>query len=175
MRERPALLRFSAYDFEEIAAGVLEEQLAITHPPQACKLQELVDSGLVLARQLRSEPLVRASVGLALDKGPWTSTAHRPPHVDRPEQAAPERGEDQSELLPHVDVADTAELLVGTFSGVQLLPQLRRQCQDLERRVVVMFERFLPSIAVPAVLTRLDITLDRAQRILAELGVQSAA
>ena len=54
---------------EELALGVFEEQLAISLPPQAGKLQELVDSGLVLALRLRTEPLVRASVGLALDQG----------------------------------------------------------------------------------------------------------
>jgi hypothetical protein len=78
----------------------------------------------------------------------------------------------QGELLPHVDVAETAELLVGSFSGVQLLSQLRCQRQDLERRVVVMFEHFLPSIAVPAVLARLDISVERAERVLAQAQVQ---
>ncbi|MEU3855675.1 ScbR family autoregulator-binding transcription factor [Streptomyces sp. NPDC029554] len=161
---------------EEIAAGVLEEQLPITLPPQACKLQELVDSGLVLARRLQSEPLVRASVGLALDQG--AMDLDRTPAfqmwINHSMQRLSE-AKAQGELLPHVDAADTAELLVGTFSGVQLLSQLRCQRQDLEHRVVVMFEHFLPSIAVPAVLARLDITHDRAQRILAEHEEESAA
>src|SRR5690606_12396956 len=54
---------------EELALGIFEEQLAVSLPPQPSKLQELVDSGLVLALRLRTEPLVRASVGLALDQG----------------------------------------------------------------------------------------------------------
>jgi AcrR family transcriptional regulator len=158
---------------EELAIGVFEEQLAITLPPQDGKLQELVDSGLLLAGRLRSEPLVRASVGLALDQG--AMDLDRTPAfqmwIDQNVQRLGEAKE-RGELLPHVDVAETSELLVGSFSGVQLLSQLRCQRQDLERRVVVMFEHLMPSIAVPAVLARLEISVDRARRVLAQCGVE---
>ncbi|MFI6804518.1 ScbR family autoregulator-binding transcription factor [Streptomyces luteogriseus] len=154
---------------EELAVGVFEEQLAITLPPQSSKLQELVDSGLVMALRLRSEPLVRASVGLALDQG--AMDLDRTPAfrmwIDQNAQMLGE-AKTRGELLQHVDAAETAELLVGSFSGVQLLSQLRCQRQDLERRVVVLFEHFLPSIAVPAVLARLDITVARAERLLTQ-------
>ncbi len=53
---------------------------------------------------------------------------------------------------------------------MQLLSQLRCQRRDLERRVVVMFEHFLPSICVPAVLARLDVSVERAERVLAEVA-----
>jgi hypothetical protein len=56
---------------------------------------------------------------------------------------------------------------------VQLLSQLRCQRQDLGRRVVVMFEHFLPGIAVPAVLARLDISVERAERVLAQAQAQA--
>ncbi|MEV5440069.1 ScbR family autoregulator-binding transcription factor [Streptomyces sp. NPDC052682] len=156
---------------EELALGVFEEQLAISLPPQASKLQELVDSGLVLARRLREEPLVRASVGLALDQG--ALGLDRTPAfrmwIDQTTRTLSE-AKAQGELLPHVKVTETAELLVASFSGVQLLSQLRCQREDLERRVVVLFDHFLPSVAVPAVLARLDISAERAGRVLAESG-----
>ncbi|MFI8188513.1 ScbR family autoregulator-binding transcription factor [Streptomyces sp. NPDC085946] len=158
---------------EELALGVFAEQLAISLPPQPSKLQELVDSGLVMAQRLRCEPLVRASVGLALDQG--AMDLDRTPAfqmwIDQNKQLLTEARE-RGELLPHVDAAETAELLVGSFSGVQLLSQLRCQRQDLERRVIVLFEHMLPSIAVPAVLARLDIAADRAERVLAESGAR---
>ncbi|MGJ3560237.1 hypothetical protein ACR6C2_23705 [Streptomyces sp. INA 01156] len=78
---------------EELALGIFEEQLAVTLPPQASKLQELVDSGLVLALRLRTDPLVRASVGLALDQGRWGWTGPGVPYVDRPDHPDPGRGE----------------------------------------------------------------------------------
>ncbi|MFE6094300.1 ScbR family autoregulator-binding transcription factor [Streptomyces massasporeus] len=161
---------------EELAVGVFEEQLAITLPPQSSKLQELVDSGLVMARRLRSEALVRASVGLALDQG--AMDLDRTPAfrmwIDQNTQVLGE-AKTRGELLQHVDVAETAELLVGSFSGVQLLSQLRCQRQDLERRVVVLFEHFLPSITVPAVLARLDVTVGRAERLLAQVRSEEDA
>ncbi|MFF5939044.1 hypothetical protein [Streptomyces sp. NPDC012508] len=74
----------------------------------------------------------------------------------------------RGELLPHVDVQAVAELLAASFTGVQLLSQLHSQRRDLPERAVVLLESFLPAIAVPAVLARLDITPDRASRLLAE-------
>ncbi|MFF1277051.1 ScbR family autoregulator-binding transcription factor [Streptomyces marokkonensis] len=154
---------------EELALGVFEEQLAISLPPQSSKLQELVDSGLVLALRLRTEPLVRASVGLALDQG--ALGLDRTPAfgmwIDQTTRTLAE-AKAGGELLPHVDATETAELLVASFSGVQLLSQLRCQRQDLEHRVVVLFHHILPGVAVPAVLARLDISPDRAGRLLAE-------
>ncbi|GGV69140.1 ScbR family autoregulator-binding transcription factor [Streptomyces griseoloalbus] len=154
---------------EELALGVFEEQLAISLPPQSSKLQELVDSGLVLALRLRTEPLVRASVGLALDQG--ALGLDRTPAfgmwIDQITRILAE-AKTGGELLPHVDATETAEVLVASFSGVQLLSQLRCQRRDLEHRVVVLLHHMLPGIAVPAVLARLDISPDRAGGLLAE-------
>lgn len=159
---------------EELALGVFEEQLAISLPPQASKLQELVDSGLVLALRLRTEPLVRASVGLALDQG--ALGLDRTPAfgmwIDQTTRTLTE-AKARGELLPHVDATETAELLVASFSGVQLLSQLRCQRQDLEHRVVVLFHHLLPGISVPAVLARLDISENRAARLMAEGQLES--
>jgi len=154
---------------EELALGVFEEQLALTLPPQSSKLQELVDSGLVLALRLRTEPLVRASVGLALDQG--ALGLDRTPAfrmwIDQTTLTLTE-AKTCGELLPHVDPTETAELLVAGFAGVQLLSQLRCQRRDLEHRVVVLFHHMLPGIAVPAVLARLEISAERAERIFAQ-------
>ncbi|NJP51175.1 TetR/AcrR family transcriptional regulator [Streptomyces sp. SBST2-5] len=154
---------------EELALGIFEEQLAVSLPPQPSKLQELVDSGLVLALRLRTEPLVRASVGLALDQG--ALGLDRTPAfgmwIDQTERLLNE-AKAGGELLPHVDPAETAELLVASFSGVQLLSQLRCQREDLERRVVILFHHLLPGIAVPAVLARLDIAENRAAGLVAQ-------
>ncbi|MFC8366991.1 ScbR family autoregulator-binding transcription factor [Streptomyces sp. NPDC057239] len=161
---------------EELALGVFEEQLAISLPPQSSKLQELVDSGLVLALRLRTEPLVRASVGLALDQG--ALGLDRTPAfgmwIDQTTRTLAE-AKAGGELLPHVDATETAELLVASFSGVQLMSQLRCQRQDLEHRVAVLFHHMLPGVAVPAVLARLDISQDRAGRLLAEGRLLPAA
>ncbi|WP_331462000.1 hypothetical protein [Streptomyces sp. KMM 9044] len=71
-------------------------------------------------------------------------------------------------------MTETAELLVASFSGVQPRSQLRCQRQDLEHRVVVLFQHMLPGVAVPAVLARLDISADRGRRVLAEGRLEPA-
>ncbi|MCX2922186.1 ScbR family autoregulator-binding transcription factor [Streptomyces sp. NEAU-W12] len=160
---------------EELALGIFEEQLAVALPPQSSKLQELVDSGLVLALRLCTDPLVRASVGLALDQG--ALGLDRTPAfrmwIDQITRTLAE-AKAGGELLPHVEVAETAELLVASYSGVQLLSQLRCQRQDLEHRVVVLFQHMLPGVAVPAVLARLDISADRGRRALAMWRLEPA-
>jgi hypothetical protein len=128
-------------------------------------------SGLVLARRLTTEPLIRASIGLTFDQGAigldrspafqkWTD------HNAQTLSEAKQRGE----VLAHVDVAATAELLTGSFLGVQLLSQLRCQRHDLEQRAVTLFEHVLPAITVPVVLARLDITHGRAAQLLAAIS-----
>lgn len=67
---------------EELALGVMEAQLEVgSLPTQLTKLQELVDQGLVLAHRLRHEPLVRASVRLAMKQGAanWTAACRSTP------------------------------------------------------------------------------------------------
>ncbi|MEV8594357.1 ScbR family autoregulator-binding transcription factor [Streptomyces sp. NPDC052012] len=161
---------------EELALGIFEEQLAISLPPQPSKLQELVDSGLVLALRLRTEPLVRASVGLALDQG--ALGLDRTPAfgmwIDQTRRTLAE-AKAGGELLPHVDPTETAEVLVASFSGVQLLSQLRCQREDLEHRVVILFHHLLPGIAVPAVLARLDISENRAAGLVAQGRLEPVA
>jgi len=54
---------------------------------------------------------------------------------------------------------------------VQVYSQILSQREDLEARVVSLFEHLLPGIAVPAVLARLRISTERAL----ELGARSDA
>ncbi len=55
---------------EDLALGVLDAQM-LDEPltPQPVKLQELVDQAFLLTHRLQRDPLVRASVALALDSG----------------------------------------------------------------------------------------------------------
>jgi len=161
---------------EALALGVFEEQLPdVALPAQASRLQELVDSGLVMAHRLRTVPMVRASVGLALDQAAvgLNRLLAFQMWIDK-NSLVLAAAREQGELLPSIDVEETAELLVGCFSGVQLLSQLRCQRQDLAQRVVVMFNRLLPSIAVPLILGQLDVSEDRAERVLAIAEAQAA-
>ncbi|MFI6011222.1 ScbR family autoregulator-binding transcription factor [Streptomyces sp. NPDC051243] len=155
---------------EEVALGVLEAQMPIDRfPEQASKLQKLVDHGMVMAYRLQHDPLVQAGVSLALDQGAAEldrSAAFRA-WTDQLERILTEaRG--QGELLPHIDVSDTAEFLTGAFAGVQAMSQAHCNRDDLDRRVSVMLRHVLPGISTPAMLAALDFSPERGRRVFLE-------
>ncbi|WP_406418920.1 TetR/AcrR family transcriptional regulator [Streptomyces sp. NBC_00873] len=156
---------------EELALGVMDVQLDIFPlPPQPTKLQELVDQGMILAHRLRHEPLVRASVGLAMDQaveGLDRGTPFRA-WIDRLEHLL-SAARSQGELLPHVHPRETAELLAGAFSGIQVMSQVLCRREDLGRRISVLLHYVLPSISTPTVLATLDMSEDRGGRLLSRL------
>lgn len=155
---------------EELALAVLEEQ-ATEAPviPQASKLQELVDIGMLLAYRLRHDPLVRASVRLTLDQGA-RGLDRRGPFRSWSQQTLQRLVEarEQGELLPHVVLEETADVLVGSFAGVQLMSQTLSDRADLAFRVSSLLRHIMPGIAVPAVLASLDTAPDRGERLLDE-------
>ncbi|MFF8912754.1 ScbR family autoregulator-binding transcription factor [Streptomyces sp. NPDC015032] len=152
---------------EDLALGVMDVQLdGDPLPPQLTKLQELVDQGMLLAHRLRHEPLVRASVGLAMDQaveGLDRGTPFRA-WIDRLENLLV-AAKNQGELLPHVDPRETAEMLAGSFSGIQVMSQALCKREDLGRRISVLLHYVLPSISTPSVLTTLDMAEDRGKRL----------
>jgi AcrR family transcriptional regulator len=160
---------------EDLASGVIAAQLELGPlPPQRTKLQELLDQGLLFAHQLQHDPLTRASVGLAMDQ--WSESAEggdNPFHA-RPFQSWADRltevlveARARGELLQHVDPGEMAELLSGSFTGIQWTSQVLCQRKDLMRRVIYMFRCLLPSIAVPQILPLLELTPERAVSLLA--------
>lgn len=155
---------------EDLALGVLGAQM-LDEPltPQPIKLQELVDQGFLLAHRLQRDPLVRASVALALDSGATGVDRAAPfrawiDQVSEVLTAAKARGE----LLVHVDVTDTAELFSGAFAGIQTMSQILCDRNDLTHRVLVLLRHVLPTICTPVLLTRLEMTESRARELAAQ-------
>ncbi|MEV6616833.1 ScbR family autoregulator-binding transcription factor [Streptomyces sp. NPDC051051] len=155
---------------EALAQAVLNEQVPFgTVPPQPCKLQEIVDMTFVVARRLLDNALLRGSVRLAVDQETPSGVDHGEPFRQWAQaltellEAARQRGE----LLPTVKPAETVELLVGTFTGIQLMSRALTDRADLGDRLAVMWAHILPSIAVPGLLPGLDARADRGARVLA--------
>ncbi|MFE7892379.1 ScbR family autoregulator-binding transcription factor [Streptomyces sp. NPDC057412] len=159
---------------EDLALGVIAAQLELGPlPAQRTKLQELTDQGLLFAHQLQYDPLTRASVGLAMDQWSENGEGGNPFH-GRPFQEWADRltellveARERGELLPHVDPAETAELLSGSFTGIQWTSQVLCQRRDLTRRVIAMFRHLLPSVAMPQILPTLELSEERAVALLA--------
>ncbi|MFJ5223008.1 ScbR family autoregulator-binding transcription factor [Streptomyces sp. NPDC088400] len=153
---------------EALAQAVLDEQVQLgTVPPQACKLQEIVDISFVFGHRLLKSALLRGSVGLTVDQGAPPGVDHSGPFRQWPELMTSllEQARDQGELLPSVRPRDTAELLVGSFTGIQLMSRGLTQRADLGRRISLMWEHILPSIAVPGLIPRMNIAPDRGARV----------
>jgi len=160
---------------EQLALAVIEEQVVdIAVQPQTIKLQEFVDSGQVLAFRLRSDPIQRGAARLAVEQGSN--------HLDRKQsmlswtrfvEGLLNDARSRGEILESVVVGETAELFVGAFAGLQMMSQALTNRADLSRRLTVFFEHTLPSIAVPAILAKLNLDSERGAQLDAALQAKA--
>ncbi|MDC7335504.1 ScbR family autoregulator-binding transcription factor [Streptomyces lydicus] len=156
---------------EQLALAVLEEQVVdIAVEPQKIKLQEFVDAGQVLAYRLRRDPIQRGAARLAVEQGSN--------HLDRKQsmiswtrfvEGLLNEARARGEILESIVVRDTAELFVGAFAGLQMMSHAMSNQADLSHRLTVFFEHTLPSIAVPAVLAKLNLDPERGEKLEAAL------
>ncbi|MFE2162592.1 ScbR family autoregulator-binding transcription factor [Streptomyces lydicus] len=156
---------------EQLALAVLEEQVVdIAVEPQKIKLQEFVDAGQVLAYRLRRDPIQRGAARLAVEQGSN--------HLDRKQsmiswtrfvEGLLNEARARGEILESIVVRDTAELFVGAFAGLQMMSHAMTNQADLSHRLTVFFQHTLPSIAVPAVLAKLNLDPERGEKLEAAL------
>ncbi|MFJ6016300.1 ScbR family autoregulator-binding transcription factor [Streptomyces sp. NPDC092952] len=163
-------LYFHFQSKEDLAQGVLSEQdQHVTTPSRTSKVQEVVDAVMLHAHRLQTDPMVRAGVRLSMDQsarnldrsGPflrWGNVG-----ITLLQQA-----KSQGELLPHIDPAETADIIVGSFAGIQSMSQALCEYRDLTTRVSALMRHILPSAVTPAVLTTLDLTEGRGAAVQAE-------
>lgn len=146
---------------QEIAQAVMAAQtddfpvLASGSP-----VQDLVDLSMHLADRLRSDVKLRAGVRLAIEQASFVSPDATPYAVwiDVVQQmltAAREAGELQS----HVDPDACAQLIIGAFTGVQLLSHVSSARADLRHRLVLLWRTLLPGMVAPETLSRVSVEL----------------
>ncbi|MFF5188335.1 ScbR family autoregulator-binding transcription factor [Streptomyces sp. NPDC000345] len=163
---------------ESLAQAVLDEQVPFgSVPPQPCKLQEIVDMTFVVGQRLLGNALLRGSVRLAVDQETPSGIDHGEPFRQWAQRlnSLLEMARERGELLPTVRPRETVELLVGSFTGIQLMSRALSDRADLADRLSVMWAHMLPSIAVPGLLPRLDTRADRGARVLARLEERAAS
>ncbi len=115
-----------------------------------CAVQQLVDTVVLHAHRLRTDPVVRAGVRLALDQ--QAEGLDRGGSFRRWREVGAElleQARERGELLPHVVPAETAGVLVGAFAGVQAISRSLSGYQDLPRRVSGLLRHVLPSVVIP--------------------------
>ncbi|MFG3056323.1 ScbR family autoregulator-binding transcription factor [Kitasatospora sp. NPDC048239] len=156
----------------ELAQGVVEEQFVQNAiPERACKLQEFVDTGMVVAHLMPRDPLLSAGARLSLGQDDFGDLGGGaiPGWIARLQELLEQAGE-RGELLPHVVPADAAWLVTAAWTGVQIQSQKLSGRADLERRISGLYQMLMPSVAVPGVLGSLDIGADRGARVVAEMA-----
>ncbi|MFF2008280.1 ScbR family autoregulator-binding transcription factor [Streptomyces sp. NPDC058195] len=163
-------LYFHFQSKEDLAQGVLAEQdQLIIAPLRASKVQEVVDVVMLHAHRLQTDPMVRAGVRLSMDQsarnldrsGPFLRWAEVGLSLLEQAQA-------QGELLPHISPSETADVIVGSFAGIQSMSQAVCEYRDLVKRVSALMRHVLPSAVVPSVLASLDLSEGRGAAVYAE-------
>ncbi|MFC8723128.1 ScbR family autoregulator-binding transcription factor [Kitasatospora sp. NPDC057198] len=164
-------LYFHFQSKEELARGVLAEQdMRLTIPQRPCRTQELADMCLTHAHLLQTDPMVRAGVRLSLDQqatGINRATAFH--HWQQACTHTLQQAQAQGELLPHINPAETATVLVGAFAGVQQMSQATTDYHDLTHQITALLKHLLPNIVHPSILTALDLTPHRGAHVYTEL------
>lgn len=152
---------------EELAQAVMETEpdLGPAYVPQEFRVQEFVDVGMVFSHRLRRDVLLRGRARLALERG-GRGLDRAAPYRDWIDlhtgllAGAKARGE----LLAHVDPAQSARTVVGSFTGLHIMAQTLGL--DLEREVSAFYSSVVPSLVLPAVAVRLDTAPGRGARAL---------
>jgi AcrR family transcriptional regulator len=170
-------LYFHFQSKEDLAQGVLQAQdQGIALPPRASKVQELVDAVMLQAHRLHTDPMVRAGVRLTMDqtsdgldrKGPFRTWAALMRQLL-------DDARSQGELLPHVNTEETADVLTGSFAGIQSMSHALTDYNDLMERSSTLLRHILPSIVNPSLITALDLTPARGAIVYAEVHAQLTA
>lgn len=165
-------LYFHFQSKEDLAQGVLGEQdQRLVVPDRACKTQELVDTVMLHVHRLQTDPMVRAGVRLSLDQqahdldrsGPFLRWGEVMRHLL-------EQAQVQGELLPHVVPAETADVLVGSFAGIQAMSQAVSDYQDLPDRVCALLRHLMPTVVLSSILTSVDLSRTRGAAVYTELA-----
>jgi AcrR family transcriptional regulator len=158
---------------QELAQGVLEAQIEALSPvpAQELKLQESLDEALLMAYMLQKDtgdPIVRGSVRLTVDQGSPKDglDRHLPMQrwVDHTRDVLTQ-SKARGEILPHVDLDCVARLLVGAFTGVQVLSNIMTERVDMPQRVADLYRHLMPSVVVPSVLLGMDFDPARGERL----------
>ncbi|MGP3949289.1 ScbR family autoregulator-binding transcription factor [Streptomyces sp. 7N604] len=162
---------------EALLHGVLEGQLTGEElPARSSKLQEWVDTGMVLAHRFPRDPVLRAGSQLLIDPSLQTLFRVGPQEgwIDVTAALLAE-AKKRGEVLPHVVPRQTARFVVASFNGILILSKAGSHLADLEEEVSVFYRHVLPGIAVPAVLAHLDAAPDRGARVVAEMERPTAS
>ncbi|MGW4807299.1 ScbR family autoregulator-binding transcription factor [Kitasatospora sp. NPDC004272] len=159
----PGAMYFHFKNKEALATAVAASQQQTVVPLLESEgVQRAVDTTLLWARQLRTDPVLRAGVRLGVERD--ALELHDATTFDAWTEILAgflQTGADRGELQAGVDVHELAEYIVSCCTGVQIYSEAATRRADLTERLVRMWQMVLPGVAVPAVVARIDLSGDR--------------
>ena len=121
-------------------------------------IQDLIELTMQIGQRLRTDVRLRAGVRLAIEQASFISPDSSPYNlwIDVVRQFLTTARADR-ELQEHVDPDACAQMIVGAFTGIQLLSQVSSERADLTHRLGVLWTSLLPGMVTPAVLSRITL------------------
>ncbi|MER7518916.1 ScbR family autoregulator-binding transcription factor [Streptomyces sp. NPDC126499] len=143
---------------ESIAVALLDAHSgALLAPERSTKLQSIIDLSFAFAFRLQTDPVLRASVRLALEATfPFPGkTPYEQSSVATRELL--EEAQRQGEVLPGLDLGEVTDVIVGAFTGMQVMSQVYTKRADLPERVTAMWRLLLPGMVTPGMIGNLRV------------------
>ncbi|MEU2249813.1 ScbR family autoregulator-binding transcription factor [Streptomyces sp. NPDC019224] len=145
---------------EAIAAALFDAHSdALAAPERSTKLQSIIDLTFGFAVRLQHDPVLRASVRLAVEKTSF------PRPVNTPYEQSTEaihhlftEAQSQGEILPGVDLRAATTVIVGAFTGLQAMSLVYTDRNDLPERLTEMWRFLLPGMVAPGMIGTLRVT-----------------
>ncbi|MCX4987057.1 ScbR family autoregulator-binding transcription factor [Streptomyces sp. NBC_00572] len=150
----------------DLARGVLAAAVTTDGVrPQELKLQEMVDTLLLLAYRLPREPMLSAALRMAVDLQSRRQFGTAWPDWTELLAGFLKDAKGRGEVLPYVDEADIARMIVSTWTGVRVVSEGLPGTYDLAAEIALLLQLLLHAITTPAVLPRLEISAARAAHL----------
>jgi AcrR family transcriptional regulator len=152
---------------EDLARAVMNAQPELIVPQlESHGLQRLVDITLMWSHMLQVDPLLRAGVRLTGEQasmGIQDATPYRSWAGVMADclQDAKESGELQAGVSPD----ELGEFVTEACTGMQMFSAVVSGREDLTERTLRMWRLLLPGVAVPAIISRTEVTHERMKRL----------
>lgn len=149
---------------EALARAVIMEQAAdLEFPPSEPGLQQLLDMTGYLACELKTNTLLRAGVRLAVEQNESGLQEYSIYEfwIDQFRETLVE-ARTRGQLRPSVNEADFSRVIVGAFTGTQIMSEISSARADLPELIAGMWRCLLPALAPDEVVAQLVIPNDES-------------
>lgn len=145
---------------EDLAHAIFAEDLRFAKmdgPSSGSPLQDLINASHAFATAIQTDSVARASVRLAVEL--TFAEGEEPPGYGTWERGVTtllERAEALGELAPGISPKSAANVIVGSFTGLQLVSEAKSHRTDLHTTLVAWWEVLMVGLASAAVAPTLD-------------------